>query len=352
MHSLSQPNNSLIFLIIFWGEWLSIEFPLSSTCQHISSLPWASRLLADSGSKGSFLSLCCLYSLTCPLRFLFMFTWLFLGVSMTGGALQWQRGEDRGQPQRSLWQIQRQACHHQGTWSVQILFWLWLGFIPQRVCIFCLFFRFLLQPICLLITDFSDRISKSRRVGYESGEFEIVSTFCSAEIHCFTFYSFRSCSILRVTMPSWFLLNSLHAFSDKVKSLRWCDRSCQGCSLRTRLTLLLCNIHTISRLSYLCLARRGLWSEGDAPAEVPAPGERDPGTHSGGGFHPGELIARHTHTCAQTHFSLAHSTWQGMVHSVYPAFIFLSTHKFNSFSQRDFPHSTPWPRHHVSFRVV
>lgn len=44
-----------------------------------------------------------------------------------------------------------------------------------------------------------------------------------------------------------------------------------------------------------CLAWRGLWSEGDAPAEVPAPGERDPGTHSGGGCHPGELTVGHTH---------------------------------------------------------
>lgn len=30
--------------------------------------------------------------------------------------------------------------------------------------------------LSLCITDFSDRISKTRRVGYESGEFEIVST--------------------------------------------------------------------------------------------------------------------------------------------------------------------------------
>lgn len=50
----------------------------------------------------------------------------------------------------------------------------------------------------------------------------------------------------------------------------------------------------------LCVARRGLWSEGDAPAEVPAPGERDPGTHSGGGCHPGEVTARHTHALTRT----------------------------------------------------
>lgn len=61
----------------------------------------------------------------------------------------------------------------------------------------------------------------------------------------------------------------------------------------------------IQFLSYLCSARRGLRSEGDAPAEVPAPCERDPGTHSGGGCHPGELIATHTHTDThnQAHFS-------------------------------------------------
>lgn len=29
---------------------------------------------------------------------------------------------------------------------------------------------------CSFFTDFSDRISRSRRVGYESGEFEIVSS--------------------------------------------------------------------------------------------------------------------------------------------------------------------------------
>lgn len=35
---------------------------------------------------------------------------------------------------------------------------------------------------CLFFSDFSDRISKSRRVGYESGELEIVSL---NELHCY-----------------------------------------------------------------------------------------------------------------------------------------------------------------------
>lgn len=35
----------------------------------------------------------------------------------------------------------------------------------------------------LLFADFSDRISRSRRVGYESGDYEIVSTFISARWH-------------------------------------------------------------------------------------------------------------------------------------------------------------------------
>ncbi len=69
----------------------------------------------------------------------------------------------------------------------------------------------------------------------------------------------------------------------------------QGCILRTGVSLLLSNNPTISLLLHLCLARRGLRSEGDAPAEVSAPGERDPGAHSGGGFYPGEQTARHTH---------------------------------------------------------
>lgn len=62
----------------------------------------------------------------------------------------------------------------------------------------------------------------------------------------------------------------------------------------------MCNIHTASWLSNLCLAWRGLWSEGDAPAKVPTPGERDPGTHPGGGCHPGELTATPPHMRSHT----------------------------------------------------
>ena len=73
-------------------------------------------------------------------------------------------------------------------------------------------------------------------------------------------------------------------------------------SVHARPTLLLCNIHVFVffLFSHLCLAWRGLWSEGDAPAEVPAPGERDPGTHSGGGRNPGELTARQIHVLKHT----------------------------------------------------
>jgi len=99
-------------------------------------------------------------------------------------------------------------------------------------------------------------------VGYESGEYEIVSIFSSAEINYNTIQTFIAL--------------------DKVKHL---------------LSVLdpLCCYVMSAMLSDLCLAWRGLWREGDAPAEVPALGERDPGTHSGGGYHPGELTARHTH---------------------------------------------------------
>lgn len=41
----------------------------------------------------------------------------------------------------------------------------------------------------LLFPDFSDRISRSRRVGYESGDYEIVSTFISVHI-CVIFMQF------------------------------------------------------------------------------------------------------------------------------------------------------------------
>lgn len=66
-------------------------------------------------------------------------------------------------------------------------------------------------------------------------------------------------------------------------------------SFMTRLNfLLLCYIKSMSLRSHSCSAWRGLWSERDATAEVPAPGERDPGTRSRGGHHPGELTARHS----------------------------------------------------------
>lgn len=95
---------------------------------------------------------------------------------------------------------------------------------PERF--FCLFLYFIFKPFCVLFTDFSDRISKSKRVGYESGEFEIVSTFCSAEIHYVAFYYFRRCSIFgnNDTIMIFILLNKCNftCFLGKLKSLGWC----------------------------------------------------------------------------------------------------------------------------------
>lgn len=87
----------------------------------------------------------------------------------------------------------------------------------------------------LLFPDFSDRISRSRRVGYESGDYEIVSTFHFSEIAQF--------------LSVWY------------------------------------SYHFLER----CLAWRRLWSERDTTAEVPTSGERNPGAHSGSRCHPGEL---------------------------------------------------------------
>ena len=93
--------------------------------------------------------------------------------------------------------------------------------------------------------------------------------------------------------------------------------------------------HHFSPSSHLCLAWRGLRSERDAPAEVPASGERNPGTHSGGGRHPGELTARHTHMHSSSPLSCR--TWHRLLLCDYPAFILLSAHRFYRLSQRDFP---------------
>lgn len=50
------------------------------------------------------------------------------------------------------------------------------------VCCFCflfllLFFSGFVKIDLSFLADFSDRISRNRRVGYESGDFEIVSSF-------------------------------------------------------------------------------------------------------------------------------------------------------------------------------
>lgn len=106
----------------------------------------------------------------------------------------------------------------------------------------------------------------------------------------------QRCSVFRIMPLLCFIC--LLAMCFLMRSLRWCCFMIIFC--RIRFTLPLCNIYTVSLFSLHCLAWRGLWSKGDSPAEVSAPAERDPGTHSGGGCHPGELTARHTlfrHTC-------------------------------------------------------
>lgn len=132
--------------------------------------------------------------------------------------------------------------------------------------------------LSFLFPDFSDRISKSRRVGYESGEFEIVSTFCSAEEHYFVL-------IKRLFILFTLCLSFLIKVREHVMLVAWSFLSA---------LLLLNNIHSVS---LLCgLAWRGLWSEGDSSAEVSAPSEWDPGAHAGGGHHPGNLQAIDVHT--------------------------------------------------------
>lgn len=131
--------------------------------------------------------------------------------------------------------------------------------------------------LSFLFPDFSDRISKSRRVGYESGEFEIVSIFCSAEEHYFV-----------LTKRLFILFTLVFVISDK--SQRACDASGVIISLSSF-------VYWVIFIQFLCgLARRGLWSEGDASAEVSAPSEWDPGTHAGGGHHPGNLQATDVYT--------------------------------------------------------
>lgn len=92
----------------------------------------------------------------------------------------------------------------------------------------------------------------------------------------------------------------------------------------------------ISLLSHLCLAWRGLWSERDTAAEVPASGERDPGARSRGGFHSGELTARHSNA-AKHNCPFAHRIGKGWYTLFIQPFILLSADTFNGLSQRECP---------------
>lgn len=116
-------------------------------------------------------------------------------IWITGGALQRQRGEDCGQPQCSLRQVQGQARQHQRTRSgppanieFDLAFFWWSCITVAKIIVsyfqFCpkLFFY---KHMTILFTDFSDRISRSRRVGYESGDFEIVSTLILSFLSAF-----------------------------------------------------------------------------------------------------------------------------------------------------------------------
>lgn len=116
-----------------------------------------------------------------------------------------------------------------------------------------------------------------------------------------------------------------------VKSLWW-----WCCAFSTRLTLLWCNIHIISLLCScsLCSSERAVEWRRRPSRSTSAWWTRS--RNSLRRWMPSRWSDGEAHTCANTHSSLAHRTWQGMVHSVYPAFILLSAHKFNSLSQRDF----------------
>lgn len=126
------------------------------------------------------------------------------------------------------------------------------------------------QHVTILFTDFSDRISRSRRVGYESGDFEIVSTLISGKsfvvflfaVFLFFYLQSRIQDFISVTDYFWAIVSSI------VQQYTWYSHN----------------------FLYGCLAWRRLWCKRDPAAEVPTSGERNPGAHSRSRCHPGSLI--------------------------------------------------------------